>query len=65
MVLRVLSPHIALNDPYSEETRNLIAITNLRVNFTKLHTLGDDLLDYRPEIDEKYYYAGESRALPR
>uniref|UniRef100_A0A914VZS4 Laminin EGF-like domain-containing protein n=1 Tax=Plectus sambesii TaxID=2011161 RepID=A0A914VZS4_9BILA len=57
LVYKVMSPHIPTDNPYSDEIANLIKITNLRLNFTKLHTLGDDLLDYRPEIDEKYYYA--------
>ncbi|CAI4221000.1 unnamed protein product [Auanema sp. JU1783] len=57
LVYKVISPHIATENPYAEEIANLLKITNLRFNFTKLHTLGDDLLDYRPEIDEKYYYA--------
>ncbi|KJH49213.1 laminin EGF-like protein [Dictyocaulus viviparus] len=57
LVYKVISPHIATENPYADEIASLLKITNLRFNFTKLHTLGDDLLDYRPEIDEKYYYA--------
>uniref|UniRef100_A0A0K0DL86 Laminin subunit beta-1 n=1 Tax=Angiostrongylus cantonensis TaxID=6313 RepID=A0A0K0DL86_ANGCA len=57
LVYKVISPHIATEDPYADEIASLLKITNLRFNFTKLHTLGDDLLDYRPEIEEKYYYA--------
>jgi len=30
-------------------------MTNLRINFTKLHTLGDDLLDNREEIQVRIW----------
>ncbi|XP_024086177.1 laminin subunit beta-1 [Cimex lectularius] len=58
VILKIIPPDLENHyDPYSTNLQNLMRITNLRVNFTKLHTLGDDLLDKRQEIQEKYYYA--------
>ena len=63
MIYRVLPPNIKFNspgfNPYSQEVQDLLKTTNLRVTFTKLHTLGDEKLQESNAINirEKYYYS--------
>ncbi|NXN99499.1 LAMB4 protein, partial [Rhinopomastus cyanomelas] len=58
VVLKALDPSFETEDPYVPYIQELITLTNLRINFTKLHTLGDVLLGRRHSDPlEKYYYA--------
>ncbi|XP_029638138.2 laminin subunit beta-1 [Octopus sinensis] len=40
VVFQVLPTSISIGNPYSSEVQDLLKLTNLRINFTKLHTLG-------------------------
>ncbi|KAM6424929.1 laminin subunit beta-4 [Rhynochetos jubatus] len=58
VVLKALDPSFKIENPYVPYIQELITLTNLRINFTKLHTLGDALLGRRHSDPlEKYYYA--------
>ncbi|XP_051889579.1 laminin subunit beta-4 [Pristis pectinata] len=57
VVLKALDPHFQIHNPYSPEIQEQISLTNLRINFTQLHTLGDTRLRRQARPDEKYYYA--------
>ena len=58
VIFRALNPQIPIKNPYSEKVQNLLKLTNIRINFTNLHTLGDLVLDpTQPEARLKYYYA--------
>uniref|UniRef100_A0A4W2F3V8 Laminin subunit beta 4 n=1 Tax=Bos indicus x Bos taurus TaxID=30522 RepID=A0A4W2F3V8_BOBOX len=58
VVLKVLDPRFEIENPYSPYIQDLVTLTNLRINFTRLHTLGDTLLGRRQNDSlDKYYYA--------
>ncbi|KAJ8392263.1 hypothetical protein AAFF_G00078310 [Aldrovandia affinis] len=57
VVLKALDPSFQINNPYAPEIQDRITMTNLRVNFTRLLTLGDTLGRRKRNPEEKYYYA--------
>ncbi|XP_055365504.1 laminin subunit beta-4 isoform X2 [Betta splendens] len=58
VVLKALDPVFDIQNPYTPNIQDLITLTNLRVNFTHLFTLGDTLLSWRRRNPQgKYYYA--------
>ncbi|XP_010226574.1 PREDICTED: laminin subunit beta-4 [Tinamus guttatus] len=58
VVLKALDPSFEIENPYVPYIQEFTTLTNLRINFTKLHTLGDALLGRRHNDPlEKYYYA--------
>ncbi|XP_026876532.2 laminin subunit beta-4 [Electrophorus electricus] len=58
VVFKALDPSFHIDNPYNPTVKELITMTNLRVNFTRLFTLGDNLLGRRRRNpQDKYYYA--------
>ncbi|CAK6979151.1 laminin subunit beta-4 [Scomber scombrus] len=58
VVLKALDPIFEIENPYAPEIQELITMTNIRINFTRLFTLGDTLLGRRRRNpQDKYYYA--------
>uniref|UniRef100_A0A8C3ANX0 Uncharacterized protein n=1 Tax=Cyclopterus lumpus TaxID=8103 RepID=A0A8C3ANX0_CYCLU len=57
VVLKALDPIFEIRNPYAPNIQDLITLTNIRVNFTRLFTLGDILSRRRRNPQDKYYYA--------
>ncbi|XP_069572970.1 laminin subunit beta-4 isoform X2 [Brachyistius frenatus] len=58
VVLKALDPVFQIENPYAPNIQDLITVTNIRVNFSRLFTLGDTLLARRRRNpQDKYYYS--------
>ncbi|KAL7976261.1 hypothetical protein Chor_002480 [Crotalus horridus] len=58
VIFKVLDPSFEIENVYDPYIQELVAFTNLRINFTKLHVLGDTLLgEKKRNLLENYYYA--------
>lgn len=57
VVYKALNIRIDDGKAWTPEVQNLLRMTNIRINFTKLNTLGDDIIDDSPETNKKYFYA--------
>ncbi|XP_039210425.1 laminin subunit beta-4 isoform X1 [Crotalus tigris] len=58
VIFKVLDPSFEIENVYDPYIQELVAFTNLRINFTKLQVLGDTLLgEKKHNLLENYYYA--------
>ncbi|KAL4003909.1 fumarate hydratase, class II [Sarotherodon galilaeus] len=58
VVLKALDPVFKTENPHAPNIQDLTTVTNIRVNFTRLFTLGDTLLSRRRRNpQDKYYYS--------
>ncbi|XP_053741447.1 laminin subunit beta-4 isoform X1 [Synchiropus splendidus] len=60
VVLKILDPVFGVEDPHAPHIQAWTTMTNIRVNFTRLFTLGDTLLGRKrrdPWSQNKYFYA--------
>ncbi|KAL0968579.1 hypothetical protein UPYG_G00268800 [Umbra pygmaea] len=58
VVLKALDPSFNIENPYAPHIQEQITMTNLRLKFTRLITLGDTLFErQKSNVQDKYYYA--------
>ncbi|XP_078794464.1 laminin subunit beta-4 isoform X3 [Oryzias latipes] len=57
VVLQALDPMFEIEDPYAAKIKDLISVTNIRLNFTRLPSLEDTLSarSQRSPVDKNYY----------